>query len=328
VSVGTVDRIIHNRGQVTPENIEKVQAIINEYGYVKNVMASNLALNKKYRFAVFLPKSDTIEYWKAPLNGIQKAAQELTIMGVALEYYFFDFNEDAFVQAAQQILIADHDGLVLAPIFQEAARSFLEKYQEKNTPIVLIDSNLPGLKNVFYVGQDSHKSGYLAGKLTGYGLQPNAHILILKLKSINENTNRNNVFIQRIQGFRDYFKEKKANHNFTLFETNSIIESKEVVAPSLFEGIDAVYVPNSRVHFVAHFFEQHHITSVKLIGHELLKENIEYLQKEQIDFLIHQKPEEQGYSAIQLLYKKKANQEENKEVIPIPLEIIVKENYY
>lgn len=291
-------------------------------------MASNLALNKKYRFAIFLPKSDRIEYWKEPIKGIQKAAQELTVMGVLLEYYYFDFNEVAFIETAQKVLEAEHDGLVLAPIFQEASQSFLLEYQNKNTPVVLIDSNLPEIKNVFYVGQDSRKSGYLAGKLIGFGLHTNAHILILKLKSLKENTNRNNVFIQRIQGFRDYFGEKKPNLNLVLSETNSIIESKDILTPAQFEGVDAVYVPNSRVHIVARFFEQHQITDVKLIGHELLKENIEFLQKERIDFLIHQKPEEQGYTAIQLLYKKCANKEDNTEVFPIPLEIIVKENLY
>ena len=54
VSPGTVDRIIHNRGQVSKENIEKVNAIIKEYGYNKNIFASNLVLNPDKNMGVGL----------------------------------------------------------------------------------------------------------------------------------------------------------------------------------------------------------------------------------------------------------------------------------
>ena len=40
VSTGTVDRIIHNRGRVSQENVDKVNALIKEYGYIKNDFAS------------------------------------------------------------------------------------------------------------------------------------------------------------------------------------------------------------------------------------------------------------------------------------------------
>ncbi|HAT77204.1 MAG TPA: LacI family transcriptional regulator, partial [Flavobacterium sp.] len=96
VSVGTVDRIIHNRGQVTEENIAKVNAIIKEYGYKKNIFASNLAFNKKFKFAVFLPKNENIEYWQAPIIGIKKAAEELANFGVTIDYFFFDYNIASF----------------------------------------------------------------------------------------------------------------------------------------------------------------------------------------------------------------------------------------
>ncbi len=78
VSPGTVDRIIHNRGQVSQENVDKVNAIIKEYGFKKNIFASNLAFNKKFRFVVFLPENEGLEYWQAPINGIEKASDEFS----------------------------------------------------------------------------------------------------------------------------------------------------------------------------------------------------------------------------------------------------------
>ncbi len=69
-----------------------MNAIIKEYGYKKNIFASNLAFNKKFKFAVFLPKNKNIEYWQAPIIGIKKAAEELAKFGVTIDYFFFDYN--------------------------------------------------------------------------------------------------------------------------------------------------------------------------------------------------------------------------------------------
>lgn len=67
---------------------------------------------------------------------------------------------------------------------------------------------------------------------------------------------------------------------------------------------------------------------MRIIGFDLLKENIEYLNKGIIDFLINQRPEEQGYMGINYLYKKLVLQEETESTNYIPLEIILKENYF
>jgi LacI family transcriptional regulator len=44
--------------------------------------------------------------------------------------------------------------------------------------------------------------------------------------------------------------------------------------------------------------------NIKVVGYELLKQNLESVNEGCIDFLINQKPEEQGYLGIHHLYKK------------------------
>jgi LacI family transcriptional regulator len=63
------------------------------------------------------------------------------------------------------------------------------------------------------------------------------------------------------------------------------------------------------------------------VGYDLLKKNIEFLEDGTVDFLINQKPEEQGYRGISHLYKKLVLKEEVEEIYYMPLEIIIKENY-
>ena len=54
VSVGTVDRVIHNRGRVSEENRKKVQTILEMVHYQPNLMARSLASKKQYHFVAIL----------------------------------------------------------------------------------------------------------------------------------------------------------------------------------------------------------------------------------------------------------------------------------
>jgi LacI family transcriptional regulator len=326
VSAGTVDRIIHNRGQVTEENIEKVNAIIKQYGYKKNIFASNLAFNKKFKFAVFLPKNENIEYWQAPIIGISKAAEELANFGVTVEYFFFDYNITSFKKTAIKVLKLDHDGLLFAPIFYEESVSFLNEYKKKDTPIVMIDSNLPEIEGVAYIGQDSYQSGYLGGKLISYGIKNDSNVLILIINQNVESTSRTNVFLQRIKGFYAFFKEKEGLPKFNFTEISIKYDIEKQLTTKIFNGIDCVFIPNSRVYIVARFIKENNLKGIRVVGYELLKQNLEYLNNGIIDFLIHQKPEEQGYMGINHLYKKSVLKEPVENLQYIPLEIIVKEN--
>jgi LacI family transcriptional regulator len=304
-----------------------VNAIIKEYGYKKNIFASNLAFNKKFKFAVFLPKNENIEYWQAPIVGIKKAAEEFENHGVTIDYFFFEYNTTSFNKIASKILKLDYNGLLFAPIFYKESVSFLTEYKKKNTPIVMIDSNLPEIGEVAYIGQDSYQSGYLGGKLISYGIKNNSNVLILEITRNKESTTRTNVYLQRIRGFYAYFKEKTTLPKFSFTEISIKYDTENQLTSTMFEGIDCVFVPNSRAHIVAKFIKENNLNHIHLVGYDLLKNNIEFLNEGTIAFLINQKPEDQGYLGIDHLYKKVVLKEIVTDTHFMPLEIIVKENY-
>ncbi|MFB3387523.1 LacI family DNA-binding transcriptional regulator [Flavobacterium sp. LAR06] len=325
VSPGTVDRIIHKRGQVAQENVDKVNAIIEKYGYKRNILASNLALNKKFRFAVFLPKYESIEYWKSQITGIEKAAVEFGKFGVVLEFFFYDFNITSFKEAVNKVLNFECEGLLFAPIFYEESVRFLNEYEKKDIPVVMIDSNISSDEEHAYVGQDAFQSGYLAGRLISFAVNNERQVLIFKIAREIESTS---VYLQRIDGFYSFFKDHNELTNFKFSEVTIKDSGIDQLSLEMFAGINSVFVPNSRAYIVARFLEQNNIKGVRIIGYDLLKDNIEYLNKGIIDFLINQRPEEQGYMAVNHLYKKLVLQEKVESSHYIPLEIILKENYF
>ncbi len=325
VSPGTVDRIIHNRGQVAQENVDKVNAIIEEYGYKRNILASNLALNKKFHIAVFLPKYENLEYWKSQISGVEKAAAEFVKFGIVLDYFFYDFNTESFQKQINKVLEFDCDGLLFAPIFYEDSVRFLKEYEKKNIPVVMIDSNISEENKHAYVGQNAFQSGYLAGRLISFAVKNERKVLIFKIAREIESTS---VYLQRIDGFYSYFKDNNDLTNFTFSEITVKDSGTNQLNLDMFKDIHSVFVPNSRAYIVARFLEENNIKGVRIIGFDLLKENVEYLNKDVIDFLINQRPEEQGYLGINYLYKKLVLKEAVENTHYIPLEIILKENYF
>lgn len=288
-------------------------------------MASNLALNKKFRFAVFLPKYENIEYWKSQITGIEKAAIEFGKFGVVLDYFFYDFNEASFKKTVEKVLDFDCNGLLFAPIFYEESVRFLNEYEKKNIPVVMIDSNISSNDQHAYVGQDAFQSGYLAGRLISFAVNTERQVLIFKITREIESTS---VYLQRIDGFYSFFKDHNELINFKFSEVTIKDTGIDQLSLEMFSGINSVFVPNSRAYIVARFLEQNNIKGVRIIGYDLLKENIEYLNKGIIDFLINQRPEEQGYMGVNYLYKKLVLQETVENTNYIPLEIILKENYF
>lgn len=282
-----------------------------------------MAFNKKFKIAVFLPEHEGLEYWLGPLLGVKKAAEEFEKFGVTMEYINYKYNSAAFKKIAQKVLEGKYDGLLFAPIFNDESVLFLKEFKKKNIPIVMIDSNISEIEGLDYIGQDAYQSGYLAGKLISFGVKSDNNVLIMKITREIETTS---VYLQRINGFHSFFKENKELSNYKFSEISIKDSEYNTLSKDMFKDINSIFVPNSRVYIVAKFIKENNLKGIRVVGYDLLKNNLEYLNEGKIDFLINQKPEDQGYLGISHLYKKLVLKEEIKITNYIPLEIIVKEN--
>lgn len=330
VSVGTVDRVLHGRGEVNKITSENVLRIIEELGYRPNLLARSLALKKTYQIIALLPSGseNSNPYWELPKAGVIKAANELGDYNIEVGLRHFNAaKRDSFVKQFKSILLEKPDGVVFSPVFTKQALDFSVACNEDNIPFILIDSNLEEAEAVGYFGQNTIQSGYLAAKLMSYGVSENAVILIVNLANTQSVTSH---LRRRKKGFLSSIHEnrkaiKTISIDIDLAEDDEPSKSLQQVFDEN-PKIEAVFVTNSRVHKVAEFLCAHDRCETLLLGYDLVDKNIEYLKKGYIDFLISQKPEEQAFKSLMAL----ANYLLTKENIPrvnySQIDIIMKEN--
>ncbi len=333
VSIGTVDRVIHNRGEVSHATRDRIQNLLKEYNYKPDILASSLALKRRIMLAVVMPRLvNEHAFWKLPQAGIKKALDELSHHQISVDTFYFDqFYRDDFVQRVKDFPYKQVHGVLFAPVFQEESLAFLRKCEIEHVPVVLFNSLLddPYIKS--FVGQDAFQSGYVAAKLINYGIEPRRDVAIINMSSRKVNYAH---IISREKGFRTYFEEHsgRLNHLLTI-DLNGADDKKldeklhEICSKNDLAGL---FVTNSRVYKVAEFLKNRGSMNVRLVGYDLLPENIEYLKRDYIDFLISQKPEEQAFKGLSSLFNLIAFNRVPEERQLLPIDIITRENlrYY
>jgi LacI family transcriptional regulator len=329
VSIGTVDRVLHGRGEVSHVTRQKIQLIIDELDYRPNLLASSLASKKNIVFATFMPKSANQDtYWSKPQSGVEKAKQQLREYGVKIKQFFFEMEDSSsFSAEAEKLLLSAPDAVVLAPCAKREAIRFTQRLDERKIPYIFIDSILPNTHPISFVAQSSFDSGFLAAKLIDWGISEEGSILLIHVAKELDNANH---LLLRERGFFSYFEQKATNrHRILKMEVSG--NGEEEIIQHLAElglkscEVDGIFVTNSKVNLAANCFKKLCLTP-KMIGYDLIPLNINLLKQGQIDFLICQKPEVQANQAIHLLFDHLVKKEKIRKENFTSIDLITKEN--
>ncbi|WP_445736026.1 substrate-binding domain-containing protein [Mariniflexile sp.] len=329
VALATVDRVIHNRSGVSKKTKDKVLKVIEKMGYQPNIMASSLSKSKKIVLGVLLPSiSEGSGYWEFPMKGIIKAQRELAQYRIKIKTYTFkQDNNKEIRKKILELINSDIHGLVLTSKFADETEILLEDCKDKNRPYVFIDSNVRKIDSLCSIQQPLFESGELAAQLFNYCFN-SGEILILHLK---DTMDTEDIIGLKEKGMNAYLKDKN----------NAIVTKSLVVTDFSKNGFESiltrtlknnpkikgVFIPNSKVAYIAKYFDKREADKIYLIGYDFFNDDIEYLEKDIIDFLICQRPEEQGYQAIFKLFEHLVLKKEVEKEIIMPLDIITKKNY-
>ena len=286
LSKGTVDRVLHNRGEVSRKSYERVMEVIRELGYEPNVYASLLAKGKTHLVAVLIPAFEPGSFWELAASGIGQTSDPVTAAGLEAVLFPYDqYDIESFRSACAKVLEAEPSGVVLAPLFQGETEIFTRQLAKRGIPYCFIDSRPDLCADQLTRGQNIRGT------------------LIVRIR--RDRYQQSDPTVNRRAGFLDYMLEHAPDCKI----------DNVFVDPNDPDGIDAILdgyfaehpqvrhivMFNSRVHLLVPWLAAHPDPERRVVGFDNLKANMDALRNGTVSVLIGQRPDEQVRLAIEAL---------------------------
>ena len=326
LSIGTVDRVLHERGNVSKDAEARVLKAIEELNYKPNFFARQLKLARTRVFGIIMPEfMQDSGYWFMPAQGIDLAKNELEQHRIEVQYFHYDrYDEKSFVSCCERALQNQLDGYLVAPALPDIARRFSENLPE-HIPCVYFDSSVPNSQCLCSIVQDSYTSGLLAGRLMHLLTENESSVAVIRCHEKDYHIQ------QRVSGFIDFYAEQRLAKPQLVNRMNCDSHSDLY---DFFKGflndkaeLQGLFVTDAATYCAAKALEELKPgRKIYLIGYDLLPENIHHLKNGTIDFLISQKSKQQGYQGLYALFRHTVLKEKVSSTIMMPIDIITREN--
>ncbi len=259
--------------------------------------------SKKALTIAVIPKGSTHEYWKSVKAGADAAGKEL---GVTIQFKGPLKEDDKVdqIKTVEDFTTAKVDGIVLAPLDDQALVKPVHEAVGQTIPVVIIDSALKSTEFVSFVSTDNEKGGAMAGEEMVKELGDKGSIIVLRYQKGSASTD------EREKGFLDVIAKhpgiKVLSSNE---EAGSTVDSAQKKSESLlgaFKNPDGslqaqgIYCPNESSTFgmLRVLEENKWAGKVKFVGFDSSPKLIEGLTAGEINALVVQDPYNMGYQSV------------------------------
>ncbi len=331
VSIGTVDRVIHKRGNVSAQSEAKVKEVLSRIDYEPCSAAKVLALRKKgIVIGITYPEIDC-EFWNEIAEGIKEAESLLSSYGVSfIVHTSSDYSSEGQREAISYLLDQGVSGIIIGAVVNFALDD-IEACIPESIPFATIIDKTSSPRSLFHVGPDDMALGTLAAKLMSlYAGSEQLNVIVVS---------SNNQFIGsqlRIAGFVS--KATSELENLTLTQTivgtglsdgelndDLYLKVKDVLQK--YPQTNAFYVMNGIFDGVARAVDESGRDDIIMITHESTAGLKDYLDRGIVKASIYQHPARQIFLAIRLLFKYLTGNEINNRVFYSDVQILIKETY-
>lgn len=304
VSKGTVDRVIHNRGEVSRKSREKVLRVIEELGYSPNVYASMLASQKRHRIVALIPECSEGDFWSLTAKGLADGAEAVQRYGIQTQVLSYDqYDVDSFRNACSGVLSDLPSGVIVAPMFRSETLRFVNELTVHGIPYIYIDSKLDDDGYMSYFGMPMYQSGYLCADILTEGRDMKKVFLV---RIARDKKGLSDPTVARRTGFIDYmtrhFPSAELVNVFIDPKDRNDIFAKldEAFASETDSGLNIVMF-NSRVHLVADYLRERGHKGCRVVGFDALDRNLAALRDGVVQVLIAQHSDRQAAAAVNAL---------------------------
>ena len=167
VSLATVDRVLNDRSGVRKDTVEKVNQAIEKLGFIRNIVAANLARGKDYRFLFLLPRTGD-QFLEGLISRIDEA--NLAFAAEMIRAEVIRIHENDPHQIANLLGTLDPktvNGVAIMAPESPQVRDAKARLAERGVETVSFISGQITSDHDDFVGIDNHAAGATAGRLMG-----------------------------------------------------------------------------------------------------------------------------------------------------------------
>ena len=200
VSLGTVDRAMHNRGRIGEDTRKRILTVAKQLGYRPNLAARALSRGpNSISVAVCIPRE--IRYYFDQLReGILDEAKHFEHLGLQAKYTAIERLGVGEVAALQAAIEEQPQALIMVPGDTHAVTPLINEAEKRNIRVVCVDSDAPASRRTTAVCVDAEVGGKLAAELLGRFVAPGSNVAVVTGDLHTEDHRR------RVSGFTDLFQ--------------------------------------------------------------------------------------------------------------------------
>lgn len=326
VSVGTVDRALNGRPEISEETRDRILKLAQKHGYQPNPVARALSVGRsKICIGVCLPRHFHVFYDQIR-DGILDEAARFQNTGVEILYQPTDhlgFREvnvikDVLKRGVRALILTPGDPVALAPIIDQAET-------KANVRVVCVASDDSISHRSMWIAVDPKLNGRMAAELMANFLPANSSVAVVTGMLKTEDHAR------KVEGFAEVFpRDCSGGHIVEVIEGNDYEEETYQKTLRLLRSskkVDGIYVSTAIMLPVCRALEETGKAGrVKVIATDLFLEAVPHLLNGTISAIIYQRPYTQGQLAVRFLMDHIVNGSRLPEKYPIAPSVVLKSN--
>ena len=259
-----------------------------------------------YRIAV-IPKGTTHEFWRSVHAGAVKAERELRSQGVPVTIIWKgplrEDDREQQIQVVESFLSQDIDGIVLAPLDDQALIRPVEEAKRVGIPTVIFDSGLASDEIVSFVATDNRKGGHTAAEYLGKLMNGTGKALMLRYMEGSASTrNREDGFLEKFRALYPGI-EIVSSDQYAGPTRETAKRAAENLLNRHGEDLQGIFCPNESVAIgmLLALQDVGKAKSVNYIGFDSAQLMVQGIKDREVDGLVVQDPIKMGYLGVKTM---------------------------
>ena len=306
VSIGTVDRALHDRKEISEGTRKRILRIAKEHGYRPNLAARALSVgNAAIRIGVCIPRE--IHYFYDQIReGFASEARRFEQLGVEIVYRPIDRLGGGEAEGLKDLLARKLNVVALCPGDPASLAPLIDEAEQRGVRVICVASDAPSSARSTVVCVNPAVSGHMAAELMSKFLRPNPDVAVLTGMVLTEDHRK------KVEAFTEMFQ--RLSPGGRILEVVEGHDDEDETFQKVYallgrhKTLRGIYVSTANCLPVCHAIGARGLHGkVRLITTDLFQAMAPYFERGAILASIHQRPYVQGQIAVRLAVDHIAN---------------------